>query len=260
IAFAEAMNVNDGTITSSTGPTPMAARARWRPVVHGVVAMPCFAPTYVATAFPNSATFGPCVTQPLLIDSNGARASSSVSAGLVIGMLSFFFASTAIGLSLSLHGRFGRAGVRERAPAPVDETAHAIAQGRLGPEPEDLFGSLRVPDATGRERSGWLRAVFDSDVAPGDLEEKVGEIAHAGLHASADVHDRVRSARLGGQHVRAHDVVDVHEVRGGRSVTEEHDWLALVDEIEPPDHHLEVLRADVLPRAVDIEVAQGGGR
>src|SRR5207245_597000 len=161
------MNVNDGTITSSPGPTPIAARARCRPVVQEVVAMPCCAPTYVATAFSNSATFGPCVTQPLLID---------------------------------------------------------------------------------------------SDVAPGDLEEKAGELAHAGLHAGADVHDRVRSARLGGQHVRAHDVVDVHEVRGGRSVTEEHDRLALVDEIEPPDHHLEVLRADVLPRAVNIEVAQGGGR
>src|SRR2546428_11404631 len=77
----------------------MGGGGRWRPVVREVVAMPCCAPTYVATAFSNSATFGPCVPQPLLMDSNGARASSSVSAGLVIGMLSFFFASTAIGLS-----------------------------------------------------------------------------------------------------------------------------------------------------------------
>src|SRR5213594_3349015 len=93
------MNVNDGTMTSSPSPIPAATSARCRPVVHDVVAMPCFAPTYDATAFSNSATLGPCVTQPLLIDSYGARASSSPSAGLVIGMLSFFFAPTAIDLS-----------------------------------------------------------------------------------------------------------------------------------------------------------------
>jgi len=85
-------------MTSSPGPTPAVASARCRPVVHEVVAMPCFAPTYAATAFSNSATFGPCVTHPLLIDSNGARASSSVSAGLVIGTFSFFFASTVTAL------------------------------------------------------------------------------------------------------------------------------------------------------------------
>src|SRR2546428_1583090 len=197
IAFAEAMNVNDGTITSSPGPTPIAVRARCRPVVHEVVAMPCFAPTYVATAFSNSATFGPCVTQPLLIDSNGARASSSVSAGLVIGMLSFFFASTAIGLSLSLHGRFGRAGVRERAPAPVDETAHAIAQGRLGPEPENLFGSLRVPDAAGPAPPASLAAGFAPDAPPAELAKKVRALAHSGLHARADGPHPAPRARLG---------------------------------------------------------------
>src|ERR671934_3118083 len=92
------MNVKEGTITSSPGPTPIAASARWRPVVHEVVATPYFAPTYAATAFSNSATLGPCVTQPLLIDSYGARASSSPSDGFVIGTLIFLRASTAIGL------------------------------------------------------------------------------------------------------------------------------------------------------------------
>src|SRR5216684_4705175 len=89
------MKVNDGTTTSSPGPTPIVASARCRPVVHEVVATPWFAPTYAATAFSNSATFGPCVTHPLLIDSYGARASSSPSAGLVIGTDIFLRASTA---------------------------------------------------------------------------------------------------------------------------------------------------------------------
>src|SRR3979409_18465 len=95
MAFADAMNVNDGTMTSSPGPTPAVTSARCRPVVHDVVAMPCFAPTYDATAFSNSATFGPWVTHPGLIDSYGARASSSPSDGFVIGTFSFIFASVA---------------------------------------------------------------------------------------------------------------------------------------------------------------------
>src|SRR3954471_7238815 len=95
MAFADAMNVNEGTMTSSPFPIPAVARARCRPVVQDVVATPCFAPTYAARAFSNSATFGPCVTHPLLIDSKGARASSSPSDGLVMGTLSFFFVSVA---------------------------------------------------------------------------------------------------------------------------------------------------------------------
>src|SRR6185295_5183701 len=109
------MNVNDGTMTSSPRPTPMLASARCRPVVHDVVAIPCFAPTYEATAFSNSATFGPCVTQPLLIESYGARASSSPSAGLVIGIFIFFRVSVAPRASLF------RDGTGELPAPPRDE-------------------------------------------------------------------------------------------------------------------------------------------
>src|SRR3954451_794771 len=97
MAVADAMKVNDGTMTSSPFPMPAVARARCQPVVEGGGAAPCFAPTYAATAFSNSATFAPCVTHPLLIESKGARASSSPSDGFVIGTLSFYFVSVAIG-------------------------------------------------------------------------------------------------------------------------------------------------------------------
>src|SRR5216683_7351022 len=105
------MKVNDGTMTSSPLPTPAVASARCRPVVQEVVAMPCLAPTYNATAFSNSATFGPWVTHPDLIDSYGARASSSPSVGFVIGTFSFFFASIA-----TLQDLF----------PPFDQPAHAL--------------------------------------------------------------------------------------------------------------------------------------
>src|SRR3982074_2811628 len=122
------MNVKDGTITSSPGPMPAVASARCRPVVHDVVAMPCFAPTYDATAFSNSATLGPWVTHPDLIDSYGARASSSPSDGFVIGTLSFFFASTAI---------------QDLFP-PFDEAAHAVLEARPRFETEHFLGPSRI--------------------------------------------------------------------------------------------------------------------
>src|SRR3981081_632319 len=119
------MNVNDGTMTSSPGPTPAVASARCRPVVHDVVALPCFAPTYAATAFSNSATFGPWVTHPDLMDSYGARASSSPSDGFVIGTLSFFFAFNALCYDLF---------------PPFDELAYAVLEARPRFEAEQFPG------------------------------------------------------------------------------------------------------------------------
>src|SRR2546430_17266212 len=119
------MNVNDGTMTSSPGPMPAVARARCRPVVQDVVAMPCFAPTYAATAFSNSATFGPWVTHPDLIDSYGARASSSPSDGFVIGTFISLRVSTATFQHLS---------------SPRDQLFHAVFRGRLPFEPRQFPG------------------------------------------------------------------------------------------------------------------------
>src|ERR1700716_3017176 len=136
------MNVNDGTITSSPGPTPAGASARCRPVVHEVVAMPCLAPTYDATAFSNSATLGPWVTHPDLIDSYGARASSSPSDGFVIGTLSFFFASTAMCQDLF---------------PPFDELAHAVLEARPRFEAEQFLGPRRIAHPPGREPAPRLR-------------------------------------------------------------------------------------------------------
>src|SRR6266511_5513279 len=110
------MNVSDGTMTSSPGPTPAVTSTRWRPVVQDVVAIPCFAPTYPATAFSNSATFGPWVTHPLLIDSYGARASSSPSDGFVIGTDIFLRASTATA----------------HLSPPLDQLSHAVLEARVG--------------------------------------------------------------------------------------------------------------------------------
>src|SRR4029077_15309001 len=128
------MNVNDGTMTSSPGPMPAVASARCRPVVHDVVAMPCFAPTYAATAFSNSATLGPWVTHPDLIDAYGALASSSPSDGFVIGTLSFFLDSIAI---------------RQDLFPPLDELAHAVLEARLRFEADQFLRSPGIPPPPG---------------------------------------------------------------------------------------------------------------
>ena len=63
--LAVATHVNAGTITSSPGPIPSAASARWSAVVHEVVATPCATPWRSANSRSNSATLGPWVSQPL---------------------------------------------------------------------------------------------------------------------------------------------------------------------------------------------------
>src|SRR5678816_1419066 len=194
------MNVNDGTMTSSPGPMPAVASARCRPVVHEVVATPCFAPTYAATAFSNSATFGPCVTQPLLIDSYGARASSSPSAGLVMGIFIFLRVSVAICAPLLRHR------ARERPAPPGDELAHPVSERRLRAESEQFLRSPCVAVPSRRQCTGGLRLEFQADGASGHFEQQLGEIAHPRFHAGADVDDSVAAARLAGEHVRAHHV------------------------------------------------------
>ena len=85
--LAEAIQVNAGTMTSSPGPTPIAASARWSAVVQEVVARACGTPWRAANASSNSATFGPWVSQP---DSSGPRSASSSSSpsdGEAIGTL-----------------------------------------------------------------------------------------------------------------------------------------------------------------------------
>src|SRR4051812_26268775 len=63
-ALAVAMNENDGTTTSSPAFTPSRYSARCRPVVHDDTATPWPAPLASANASSNSATRGPCATQP----------------------------------------------------------------------------------------------------------------------------------------------------------------------------------------------------
>src|SRR5260221_10124875 len=180
MAFADAMNVNEGTITSSPGPTPTVASARCSPVVHDVVAMPCFAPTYAAMAFSNSATFGPWVTHPLLIDSYGARASSSPSDGFVIGTFIFLRASTATDYLFP----------------PLDELRHAGLEARLRFEAEHFLGPPRITDPPRGERALRLGLELHPDRATGESQEERREVAHLRLDPAADVHDSGGGRRL----------------------------------------------------------------
>src|SRR5438034_10869099 len=190
MAFADAMNVNDGTMTSSPVPMPAVASARCRPVVQEVVAIPCFAPTYAATAFSNSATFGPCVTHPLLIDSYGARASSSPSDGFVIGTFIFLRASTAT------HDLF----------PPLDELRHAFFECRCRFESQQLFCPPPITDPPRGERASRLGLELHPDGAAGEPEEERREVAHLRLDPAADVHDSGRSGGLAREEVRPDDV------------------------------------------------------
>jgi hypothetical protein len=75
--FAVDTHVNAGTITSSPGPAPSAATPMWSAVVHDVVATACSTPVKAAKRRSNSATRGPCATQPERSGSWTAAISSS---------------------------------------------------------------------------------------------------------------------------------------------------------------------------------------
>src|SRR4051812_29979960 len=82
-ALAVAMNEKDGTTTSSPACTPATRRARCSAVVQLDTATAYSAPIRSANDRSNSATFGPCATQPEAITSVTAAASASPSQGCI---------------------------------------------------------------------------------------------------------------------------------------------------------------------------------
>src|SRR5258708_5924572 len=81
------MNDKLGQITSSPGPMPAACITRCNAVVHDVTATACGAPTYAANAVSNSATRGPCVSQPDRSTAATADSSSAPTNGFATGMV-----------------------------------------------------------------------------------------------------------------------------------------------------------------------------
>ena len=77
IEFAVAMNDIEGQMTSSLGPTPETTSDRCSAAVQLQTATASAVPQKAATARSNSATLGPCVTQPLSTVALAARASAA---------------------------------------------------------------------------------------------------------------------------------------------------------------------------------------
>src|SRR5436305_1034727 len=113
------MNDNDGTTTSSPGPIPSTTIARCSPVVHEETATPCRAPTVDATAASNSATRGPCATQPDATAAAAASDSSEPKKGFITGIMCVSSCP---------------AGCRALRPPPFDEPAETVFEANLGLE------------------------------------------------------------------------------------------------------------------------------
>src|SRR6516162_720198 len=89
MTLTEAMNVRDGTITSSPGPTSHACNTRKAPVVQLDTPTACSAPHSRAKRRSNSAKRGPPTTQPLRTTAAAASASASPKQGRLKEMASF---------------------------------------------------------------------------------------------------------------------------------------------------------------------------
>src|SRR5439155_26648222 len=118
-------------------------------------------------------------------------------------------------------------------------------------ETEQLFGPPRVTDPPRGERALRLWLELHPDRAAGEPQEERREVAHLRLDPAADVHDSGRSGGLAREEIRPDDVADVDEIDRRRAVTEERERLALVDQVQPADHHLDEPRPDVHPWSID---------
>ena len=261
IAFAEAMNVNDGQITSSPGPTPAATSARCSAVVQFETTIAWRAPVYAASASSNSCTRRPWVSQPERTASAAAAASSSPTTGFVIGMRTGRVVPAVIG---GLHSGKRRQRARacdggsvracQQVMVPLREQPQAARQHRPRLEPDHLPRLLRaglpprdVDDVAGRR-------VDRLDVrVTGRVAEQRAQVAQAGLDAGPAVEHLVADVRGHRLDVRLGHVLDVDEVHRLEPIPEDDRRLAAAQPLQPADHHLGVGAEDVHPRAVDVE-------
>ena len=105
---------------------------------------------------------------------------------------------------------------------PGEEVAHAVLEGDLGAEPEELLGAARVrvamADVAGTELAEDARLDVDAEA----LGQRVGDVEHGGRLPRADVQRApVRLVALEGDRAGARDVADVDEVPRLVSVLED---------------------------------------
>ena len=130
------MNDSDGTTTSSPGPIPAATSARCSAAVHEETATAWPAPIAAANACSNSATRGPCATQPEATAAAAAAASSSPSHGRITG------------ISHVRHPQLSARTAALLAPATMSPAAAALVQADLGFQPRRSAAS----DTSARRR------------------------------------------------------------------------------------------------------------
>src|ERR1700733_15461924 len=87
IEFAVAIKEKLGHMTSSPGPTPQARSASWSAVLQEETATANSHPMYAANFSSNSATLGPCVTQPERSTSSTPCSSSTPMYGRATGIM-----------------------------------------------------------------------------------------------------------------------------------------------------------------------------
>lgn len=153
----------------------------------------------------------------------------------------------------------GRAGeffaFREVLP-PFDEFAEAALKGNLGFEAEAFlrFGYIREPAPNGSGFAG--RTKFRWEIYAHDFPERLREFLEAGFFAASNVDDVIGNARIGGDDIRAGDVIDVNEIHRLAAIAEDEAGLAFGEAFHPADHHFGVNAIGIHARTVNIEVTE----
>src|SRR5271166_2378178 len=171
MTLTEAMNVRDGTITSSPGPISHACNTRKAPVVQLDTPTACSAPHSCAKCRSNSAKRGPPTTQPLRTTAAAASASASPKQGRLKEMASFTHSSPC---------RQRLAAVRGEAPIAYVVFQKICWVRIVGAEPVDIAAQPLPDIQLGNKGKCLARETRlrpqGSDVAGPRLDEQRGNI------------------------------------------------------------------------------------
>ena len=190
-------------------------------------------------------TRGPCESQPEAMASATAAASPPVRCGRVIGISVMSVAASAAG---------------------ADRARSARHQSTSRRRPSSRSTSASKPEALARERRVGEppRNLVDGPLGPYSIgtSEPITSISSRASSSRlvstplATLKTTSLESVVGGEQVRAGDVVDVDEVHRLRAVAEDQRRAACLDPLHPAHEHLGVDAVDVHPRAVDVEVAK----
>ena len=140
--------------------------------------------------------------------------------------------------------------------APANQLAQPLFERHLGDKADLGGGALRAADAVAHQRRLAARRILDRLVRAGQPQQHLGQFLERGALARADIVKAVDDIGAHRAEVRAAAILDGDKIEGFAAVAQNGGALAAIDRVEHLHDDSDIGAAIILPRPIDVHIAQ----